>query len=135
MADETVDEVVDWSVYANVRTELGANFVRILGYFYEDGEKSVARIEAAMHGKDAAAMIIPAHTLKGEAGQFGALPLAALAEEIETSARHGVEMQLFPDDILPQVARLRPLYRQTMDQLQDRANPLLQRRTAGFGRS
>lgn len=133
MAEELADEIVNWSVYSSVRFELGANFVRILGYFQEDGEKAVARIEAAMHGKDAAAMIIPAHTLKSEARQFGAIPLAVLAEEIETLARHAVEMQIFPDDILPQVAQLRPLYRKTMDLLQERANPLQQRRAGGFG--
>ena len=133
MAEEITDEIVDWSVYSSVRFELGANFVRILGYFHEDGEKSVTRIEAAMHGKDAAAMIIPAHTMKSEARQFGAIPLAVLAEEIENAARHAVEMQLFPDNILPQVAQLRPLYRKTIDLLMERANPLQQRRAGGFG--
>jgi HPt (histidine-containing phosphotransfer) domain-containing protein len=132
--DERTDDLVDWSTFASVRAELGANFVRILGYFREDGEKSVAKIEAAMHGKDAAAMIIPAHTLKSEARQFGAEPLAHIAEEIETSARHAVEIRLFPDEILPQVAQLRPLYRTTMALLEERANPLVQRRPTAFGR-
>jgi HPt (histidine-containing phosphotransfer) domain-containing protein len=132
--DERTDDLVDWSTFASVRAELGANFVRILGYFREDGEKSVAKIEAAMHGKDAAAMIIPAHTLKSEARQFGAEPLAQIAEEIETSARHAVEIRLFPDEILPQVAQLRPLYRTTMALLEERANPLVQRRPTAFGR-
>lgn len=134
MLDERADELVDWSTFASVRAELGANFVRILGYFQEDGDKSVAKIEAAMHAKDAAAMIIPAHTMKSEARQFGAVPLAMLAEEIETSARHAVEIRLFPDEILPQVAQLRPLYSQTIALLQERANPLVQRRASGFGR-
>ena len=137
MLSETVEEVVDWSTFAAVRAELGANFVRILGYFQEDGEKSVAKIEAAMHARDAAAMVLPAHTMKSEAHQFGAVPLAMLAEEIEASARHGVEIRLFPDEILPQVAQLRPLYLRTMEQLQQQANPLQTRRpaTAGaFGR-
>lgn len=133
MAEEIADEIVDWSVYSSVRFELGANFVRILGYFHEDGGKAVTRIEAAMHAKDAAAMIIPAHTMKSEARQFGAIPLAVLAEDIETAARHAVEMQLFPDDILPQVAQLRPLYRETIGLLMERANPLQQRRAGGFG--
>jgi len=132
--DERTHELVDWSTFASVRSELGANFVRILGYFREDGEKSVAKIEAAMHAKDAAAMIIPAHTLKAEARQFGAEPLAEIAEEIENSARHAVEIRLFPDEILPQVAQLRPLYRDTMGLLEERANPLVQRRPTAFGR-
>ena len=134
MLDERTHELVDWSTFASVRSELGANFVRILGYFREDGEKSVAKIEAAMHAKDAAAMIIPAHTLKAEARQFGAEPLAEIAEEIENSARHAVEIRLFPDEILPQVAQLRPLYRETMGLLEERANPLVQRRPTAFGR-
>lgn len=133
MPDEVADDIVDWSTFSAVRAELGANFVRILGYFQEDGEKSVATIEAAMHARSSAAMILPAHTLKAEARQFGAIPVALLAEEIETSARRGVESRLFPDEILPQVAQLRPLYQRTMAQLEERANPLLQRR-AGFGR-
>ena len=74
--DDATDDVVDWSTFSSVRAELGANFVRILGYFREDGEKSVARIEEAMHAKDAAAMVMPAHTMKSEARQFGAMPLA-----------------------------------------------------------
>ena len=131
--DDAADEFVDWSTFSSVRAELGANFVRILGYFREDGEKSVAKIEAAMLAKDCVALILPAHTMKSEARQFGATPLALLAEEIEMAARHGVEMQLFPDHILPQVARLRPLYERTMGLLEQRANPLVQRRAA-FGR-
>jgi HPt (histidine-containing phosphotransfer) domain-containing protein len=127
------DEIVDWTTFSAVRAELGANFVRILGYFREDGEKAVARIEAGMLGRDATALVLPAHTMKSEARQFGAMPLALLAEEIEASARHGVEIQMFPDEILPQVARLRPLYERTMGLLEQRANPLQQRR-AVFGR-
>ena len=133
MVDEAADDIVDWATFSAVRAELGANFVRILGYFREDGEKSVARIEAAMHGRDAAAMVLPAHTMKSEARQFGAIPLALLAEEIEASARHGIEIRLFPDEILPQVAQLRPLYQRTLALLDERANPIMQRR-AGFGR-
>ena len=63
--------LVDWVAYAHARGELGAGFVRILGYFREDGVKSVAAIEGAMRAQSAAAMVIPAHTLKGEARQFG----------------------------------------------------------------
>lgn len=134
MTDEAADEIVDWSAYGRVRAELGASFVRILGYFREDGEKSVATIEMAMHAQNTAAMVLPAHTMKSEARQFGAIPLALLSEEIEFAARHAVEMQLFPDDILPQVAQLRPLYTQTLMLLEARANPRLTRRpAAAFG--
>jgi HPt (histidine-containing phosphotransfer) domain-containing protein len=125
--------IVDWSKFSQMRSELGANFVRILGYFREDGEKSVARIEQAMHHRDIAAIVLPAHTMKAEARQFGAEPLADLAEEIEMAGRRALELHLFPDDILPQVAKLRPLYLQTIVMLEDETNPLAQRRGA-FGK-
>jgi hypothetical protein len=49
------DPLVNWESYQQARTELGANFVRILGYFREDGIKSVDRIEDAMRGHNATA--------------------------------------------------------------------------------
>jgi histidine phosphotransfer protein HptB len=122
------DPVVDWSIFQQTRAELGPGFVRILGYFQEDGEKSVAKIEDGMRRRDAAAMVIPAHTLKSEARQFGADPLGELAEEIEFAARRAVESRLFPDELLPKVAKLRPLYQTTMELFEKEANPLAQRR-------
>jgi histidine phosphotransfer protein HptB len=89
--------LVDRAAYSRARAELGASFVRLLGYLREDGVKSVSAIEAAMRAENAAAMIIPAHTLKGEARQFGALPLAELAEKIEDHARACVERRDTPN--------------------------------------
>jgi HPt (histidine-containing phosphotransfer) domain-containing protein len=123
-------EVVDWTVFCAARSELGAGFARILSYFREDGEKAVGRIEAAMHARDTAGLVLPAHTMKSEARQFGAEPLGALAEEIEFTARRAIEMGFFPDEILPSVARLRPLYEETMAQLEAEANPLVKRRAS-----
>ena len=134
MVEEANDDIVDWSTFTSVRAELGANFIRILGYFREDGEKSVAKIEEAMHARNAAAMVLPAHTLKSEARQFGAMPLSMVAEQIEAVARRSVETRLPPDEILPQVAKLRPLYEHTIALLDQRANPLQTRRPAAFGR-
>ena len=128
-----MDDLVDWGTFARMRTQLGASFVRILGYFREDGEKALCRIEDAMHRQDATGLILPAHTLKAEARQFGAEPVAALAEEIENAGRRAVEGGFFPDNILPQVAQLRPLYQQTVDALEAETNPLQVRRQ-GFGR-
>ncbi len=122
--------VVDWTVFQQTRAELGPGFVRILGYFQEDGEKSVAKIEDAMRRRDAAGLVIPAHTLKSEARQFGAEPLGELAEEIEFAARRAVESRLFPDQLLPAVAKLRSLYQTTMELFEQEANPLAQRRSA-----
>ncbi len=128
---DAADDIVDWSEFQRMRTELGANFVRILGYFREDGEKSVARIEEATHREDAAALVLPAHTMKAEARQFGAEPLALLAERIEQAGRRGLESRFFPGDVLPDVARLRPLYERTMVLLEEETNPLAQRRAFG----
>lgn len=128
--------LVDWPTFSRARSELGAGFVRILGYFREDGVKSVATIEAAMRSANAAAMVIPAHTLKGEARQFGAEPLADLAETIENIARDSVELQDTPDLALEHIARLRKVFEETLTLLEREANPLVARRptVGGFGR-
>jgi HPt (histidine-containing phosphotransfer) domain-containing protein len=127
------DSLVNWNGFAQTRAELGANFVRILGYFREDGVKSVSQIEEAMRAQSAAAMVLPAHTLKGEASQFGAEPLADLAETIELAARACVERQDTPTDVLEYVVQLRPLFESTLSLLEREANPLVERRSA-FGR-
>jgi hypothetical protein len=57
--------LIDWNAFNQARSELGSDFVRILGYFKEDGVKSLDAIEAAMRNKSAAALVRPAHTLKG----------------------------------------------------------------------
>lgn len=128
--------LVDWTAFTQARSLLGAGFVRILGYFREDGVKSVAAIEQAMRSGSAAAMVIPAHTLKGEARQFGAEPLAILAEEIEEIARDCVETREAPNEAVELVARLRPLFDQTLHLLEREANPIIERKPAsgGFGR-
>jgi HPt (histidine-containing phosphotransfer) domain-containing protein len=130
---EPVPAVVDWIAFRQARLELGADFVRILGYFREDGVKSVAAIEEAMRGRNATALVRPAHTLKGEARQFGAEPLADLAEEIEMVSRRCVELKTSPDELIPQVVKLRPLFDQTLELFDREINPLVERR-AGFGR-
>ena len=125
--------LVDWAAFSRARTELGANFVRILGYFTEDGAKSVAQIEEAMRAASAAALVLPAHTLKGESRQFGAETLAECAEAIEVIGRACVESHDTPEQALELVVRLRPLFDQTLAALEREANPLVSRQP-GFGR-
>lgn len=126
--------LVDRETYARARAELGTDFVRILGYFREDGVKSLDAIEAAMRAQQAAAMVLPAHTLKGEARQFGAEPLAALAEKIEDHARGCVERHDTPDAAIEDVVALRPLFDATLALLERDSQPLAMRRPTGFGR-
>jgi len=127
------DELIDWKVFGETRNLLGAGFVRILGYFREDGTKSVAAIEEAMRLKDSAKLVIPAHTLKGEAWQFGAHGLALLAEEIEVAARHYVEIQIDPSELVEKVVQLRPVFEETLSALEFETSPLVERRPVGTG--
>lgn len=122
------DGLIDWNAFGETRNLLGAGFVRILGYFLEDGTKSVAAIEEAMRLKDSTKLVMPAHTLKGEAWQFGANRLALLAEEIEVAARHYVEIQIDPSELVEKVVHLRPLFEATVSALEAETSPLVERR-------
>ena len=134
MADEARD-IVDWGHFEKSRSELGPGFIRILSYFKEDGVKSISQIEMAMHQQNTAALVIPAHTLKGESRQLGAEPLAAVAELIETTARFCDENHRFPDELVPQVVELRRLFDQTVELFEKATNPLVSRAgSTGFGR-
>ena len=137
MSDDEL-EIVDWVHFERSRAELGPGFIRILSYFREDGTKSVAQIEQAMHNQDAIALVLPAHTLKGESRQFGAEPLAKIAELIEQTARICVETHRFPDELVPEVVELRRLFNRTVELFDKATNPLLTRGpggpTGGFGR-
>ena len=127
--------IVDWSLFESSRSELGAGFIRILSYFKEDGVKSIAQIEQAMRDENTIALVMPSHTLKGEARQLGAEPLAKVAELIETTARFCIESRRFPNELVPEVVQLRKLFDQTVELFEKATNPLVQRTpTGGFGR-
>ena len=131
----TDSEIINWKTYANTRELLGTGFVRILGYFREDGVKSLAQIEEALRLRDSSKLVIPAHTLKGEAWQFGAEKLAELAEEIEMTARHYIEIQQDPEDLLEKAVLLRPLFETTLETLEKESNPLVERRAVNSNRN
>ena len=134
MTDEARD-IVDWAYFEKNRTDLGPGFIRILSYFKEDGTKSIAQIEAAMREQNTTALVIPAHTLKGESRQLGAEPLATIAELIETTARFCIESHRFPDELVPKVVELRQLFDQTIELFDKATNPLMTRAApGGFGR-
>ena len=124
-------ELINRQEFELARTQLGTNFVRILGYFREDGAKSVALVEEAMRQRNSAALVVPAHTLKGESRQFGSLALGDLAERIEMSARHCVEQRIEPEEILSDVAGLRECFNATLKMLEEESgSPLLASRQA-----
>jgi HPt (histidine-containing phosphotransfer) domain-containing protein len=135
--DQARPDIIDWGHFDRSRNELGPGFIRILGYFKEDGVKSISQIELAMREQNSAALVIPAHTLKGEARQLGAEPLAKIAELIESTARICVESHRFPDELVPQVVELRRLFDRTIEAFDKETNPLMQRGQGpqgGFGR-
>ena len=107
-----------------------------MSYFREDGEKSIAQIEQAMREENTTALVLPAHTIKGESRQLGAEPLAKVAELIESTARLCVETHRFPDELVPQVVELRRLFNQTVALFDQATNPLMTRAApqGGFGR-
>jgi HPt (histidine-containing phosphotransfer) domain-containing protein len=130
-----VPDIVDWAHFERSRAELGPAFIRILSYFREDGVKSIAQIEDAMHVQNTTALVLPAHTLKGESRQLGAEPVAKIAELIETTARFCVENGRFPDELVPEVVELRKLFTETVELFDKATNPLVQRTApTGFGR-
>lgn len=130
-------DMIDWVHFERSRAELGSGFIRILGYYRDDGAKSIAAIDAAMREQNSVALVIPAHTLKGESRQFGANVVAEIAEKIEDAARSSVESHSFPDELIPDVVELRRLFNMTIEMFDQAVNPLLSRASAaggGFGK-
>ena len=112
--DDSAD-VVDWAHFEKASAELGPGFIRILSYFREDGIKSVDPIEQAMREENTAALVMPAHTIKGEARQFGAEPLAEVAELIRSTARLCIETAVPRMNWSRTWSKLRRLFQQTID--------------------
>lgn len=127
-------ELINWQEYSHARKELGDAFVRILGYFREDGIRSVDAIEQAMRSRDSVGLVIPAHTLKGESRQFGAKLIGDMAETIEFTARRCVETREGPEELIEIVADLRSRFDETLRALEDGVSPLVTQKKAVFGR-
>lgn len=129
--------LIDTAAFARARAEIGGQITRIVGYFREDGVKSVAAIAEAMRAGDAAALVQPAHTLKGDSRQLGAEPLADLCEAIEGIGRDCVEAHETPDAAFDHVVRLQPMFEATLALLERESNLLVERPPqigGGFGR-
>jgi HPt (histidine-containing phosphotransfer) domain-containing protein len=106
---------------AVVRREIGPALPRIFGYYRQDGVTSITAIEDAMAERNAAAMILPAHSLKGESRQFGAERMAEIAEHLETTARQCVEdRSALPDALAVDVGMMRACFRDTVALLESK---------------
>jgi histidine phosphotransfer protein HptB len=122
-------EVIDWTQLAAARARMGAKFWRTLGYLHDEGLVAMSRIENALRAHDPVAMIEPAEHLKDEAMPLGALRLAEIAETIEMQARDCVEYHQDPAPLIETVVQMRTVFDETVDLLQNDANPLIQHRT------
>ena len=134
-------QLLDKEAFDRARAEIGGQISRIVGYFREDGVRAVAEIAEALRAGNAAAMVRPAHTLKGDSRQLGAEPLADLCETIEDIARDCVESHDTPEAAMEHVIQLKPLFERTLALLERESNPLVERRPqfgaatgGGFGR-
>jgi histidine phosphotransfer protein HptB len=136
LVSESLGTEIDWAVFARTRADLGNGFVRVFGYFREDGDQAITAIEQAVRANAATALVLPAHKLKGEAREFGARALAELAEHIEFQARDCIEWRIAPTDLVEHVVNLRPLFEATVEAIDMASNPLMQRRgTTALGRA
>jgi histidine phosphotransfer protein HptB len=129
VTDDLISDI-DWAGFSKTHAELGGGFVRVFGYFQDDGERAIAAIEEAVRNNAATAIVLPAHKLKSEARQFGATTLADLAEHLEFQARDCIEWRTDPSALVEQVVTLRPLFIATIETLDAACNPLMQRRTS-----
>lgn len=106
---------VDAADLAITQREIGSAFARILGYYRQDGVVSITAIEDAMAERNAAAMILPAHSLKGESLQFAATRMAELAQHVEMTARQCVEDRAsLPDALGHDVGQMRSCFHETV---------------------
>ncbi len=109
--------LVEPAELAEARRVIGAGLPRIIGYFREDGAKAIRAIEEALQARSSRDLVLPAHTLKGDARQLGAVRLGEIAETIEKAARNCLERQVEPEGIGSEVAMLRGCFAETMAEL------------------
>ncbi len=63
-------------------------YLRMLSYFYEDGDKQIARMDEYIEKDNLKNYLYEVHALKGLAGGVGAITLAELAKQVETECKN-----------------------------------------------
>lgn len=82
--------VIDRKTFENLKDNSGAEFTaELIDTFLADGPRQLAALTSALAAGDAESFRRAAHSLKSNAATFGALELAALARELEDTARAG----------------------------------------------
>ncbi len=110
--------LIDWKTFERTRRMMGHELSRVFGYLLEDGAKSLTHIERALRELDAVKIVAPAHSIKGDALHFGAAQLAVLASQIEYDARDCIERKITPAALIADVAKLRPLFDESIAALE-----------------
>ena len=85
--DETLDPAVTASFRPRAPGDSPAFALALIDQFIEEAEGRVAALRDATERRDAGALSIMAHSLKGSASIMGATRLAALCEKIESGAK------------------------------------------------
>ncbi|MGH7354500.1 MAG: PAS domain S-box protein [Candidatus Rokuibacteriota bacterium] len=83
-------EVIDQAAFERLAATTGAGFMgELIATFVEDARELVAGMRRALPARDVDAFRRAAHSLKSNAATLGAMRLAALAKELEATARTG----------------------------------------------
>lgn len=72
---------------ASLEEALGEDLHKVVAFFCASLPTQIAALQIVLRGGDATEIRRQAHTLKGSAGNLGALALATLAREIEQQAQ------------------------------------------------
>ena len=78
------DATIDPATFAELQAAAGEDFVKeLIATFLEEAPTMLAALHAALEARNADAFRRAAHSLKSNSHTFGALPLGALARELE----------------------------------------------------
>jgi HPt (histidine-containing phosphotransfer) domain-containing protein len=87
-----VADTLDVTVLAELREAVGDDPVfvdQLVDTYLEEAPGFLAAIDAAVASRDAAALVVPAHTLKGNSNTMGATALGVVAKVLEDRGRAG----------------------------------------------
>jgi len=82
--------VIDLPTFEKLRHDVGADFVDdLIAAYCEETPQLITRLQQALAVQNADAFRQAAHSIKSTSNTFGALPLGALAQELEMMGREG----------------------------------------------
>lgn len=90
-AEVAVDEKdgwIDWEAHGEAKILFHQKYPQMLGYYQEDVARYLREIEEALAVADIEGVIRPAHTIKSNSRNMGALKLSLLAGDMEALAKN-----------------------------------------------